>query len=330
MTCYKPLKGFKSRQASSTGGYQITFDKRKALAGSIKMTVPCGQCIGCRLDRSREWAIRCVHEASLYEENCFITLTYNPEHLPEDQNLNKSHFQKFIKRLRKKYPNKKIRYYHAGEYGEKCQECGENRFNCECTTFIKGIGRPHYHAIIFNLNFADKKYFKEVNKQILYTSKTLDKIWGKGFTSIGTVTFESAAYVARYIMKKVNGANANEHYTINVNQETGEIQDPDGIIKTVQAEYTTMSRRPGIAKGWYDKYKDDIYPSDSVVIAGKQLKPPRFYQKIYQQEEPKQFLILKKKRRVSLEKIKKDTTPERLAVREHCKLVQLKQLKRTL
>lgn len=310
MPCYKPLQGYKSQIKSATGGYQITFVKSQGLAGgSFKMSVPCGQCIGCRLDRSREWAIRCVHEASLYEHNSFITLTYNEENLPTDNSLHKTHFQKFMKRLRKKYPNKKIRYYHCGEYGEL------NR-------------RPHYHAIIFNLEFQDKKYFKEVNKQILYTSDILDEVWQhQGFTTIGNVTFESAAYVARYIMKKINGEQADEHYKdIKIDPRTGEIL----TIVQLQPEYTTMSRRPGIASDWYNKFSSDLFPSDEVILKGKKLKVPRFYQKIYQIEHPEHYEQLKLKRLKGLEKHKKDNTSERLAIRERCQQRKLDQLIRTL
>ena len=151
--------------------------------------VPCGQCIGCRLERSRQWAIRCVHEASLHTDNCFITLTYSPDCLPSDGSLNHDDFQKFFKRLRKHIAPKKIRYYMCGEYGEDLQQPSK-------------LGRPHFHACLFGLDFDDKQLYIVRDDVKLYTSATLEKIWGKGFVTIGDVTFESAAYVARYIAKK--------------------------------------------------------------------------------------------------------------------------------
>ena len=102
MPCYSPLTGYVSREPSKNGKFPIVFDPKKGWIDR-SVTVPCGQCIGCLLERSRQWAMRCSHEASLYDENCFITLTYDDEHLPPDGCLNKEHFQKFMKRLRKRF-----------------------------------------------------------------------------------------------------------------------------------------------------------------------------------------------------------------------------------
>jgi len=267
------------------------------------VTVPCGQCVGCRLERSRQWAMRCMHEAQLHDDNCFITLTYNNENLPEDGSLKIEHFQKFMKRLRKKYTGKTIRFYHCGEYGEK-------------------FFRPHYHAIIFGLEFADKKLFKTQNDIKLFTSETLSKLWPYGFATVGSVTFESAAYCARYVMKKINGKQKKSHYE-RVNQETGEIID-------LKPEYNTMSRNPGIARDWYKQFKDDVYPSDFITLRGKKMKPPKFYDNIYEHELPKEFEKLKKKRMQLMQKHKADNTPERLEVKEKVKKAQLKSLKRPI
>ena len=159
--------------------------------------------------------MRCHHEASLYQDNCFITLTYSDEHLPSDKSLHVDHFQKFMKRLRKRF-GEGVRYYHCGEYGEKYM-------------------RPHYHACLFNFDFPDKKIWKENNGNRLYISESLSELWPFGFVTIGDVTFESAAYVARYIMKKVNGDLAESHYE-RVDWDTGEVYH-------LKPEYTTMSRR---------------------------------------------------------------------------------------
>ena len=128
MPCYSPLRGFKSQE---TGGivFKDSYDAKE------KMAVACGQCLGCRLDRSRTWAMRIVHESSLHEfghGNCFLTLTYRSIeesdsyqskhllHVPHDWSLHKEHVQKFLKRLRGAYPDQKIRYYMCGEYGSIC------------------------------------------------------------------------------------------------------------------------------------------------------------------------------------------------------------------
>jgi len=216
--------------------------------------------------------MRCLHEASLYDDNCFITLTYDDEHLPSDLSLHKKDFQDFMKRLRKNYPDVNIRYYHCGEYGEEKQ-------------------RPHYHACLFNFDFDDKIKWKKQNDFWLYVSETLNKIWGKGYCVIGDVTFDSAAYVARYIEKKLL---------------TSDQEKKDAHYKGRLPEYTTMSRRPGIGRGWYDKYKNDIYPSDFAVIGERKVKPPKFYDNLLKNQNPTEFEILKKSR---IEKIK-ELTPQ--------------------
>ncbi len=182
MPCYHPVTGYRSRVTSKNGKRPLVFSTTEGYP-DLRVEIPCGRCIGCRLEYSRQWAMRCMHEASLYDNNCSITLTYDNENLPNDFSLNKRHFQLFMKSLRKKYAPKKIRFYHCGEYGE------ENY-------------RPHYHAIIFNHNFTDLDVLPSSSNNTLYTSPTLTDIWGKGLTQVGTVTFESAAYVARYITKK--------------------------------------------------------------------------------------------------------------------------------
>lgn len=302
MTCYHPLKGFRARNPSENGKFKIVFDRKMGYT-DLPMTVPCGQCIGCRLERSRQWAIRCHHEAQLHGDNCFLTLTYNNQHLPADGSLDVRVFQLFMKRLRKKY-GAGIRFYHCGEYGEQ-------------------FGRPHYHACIFGFDFPDKKLWKTTDRgDRLYRSESLEELWPFGHSSIGEVNFQSAAYVARYIMKKVNGDRAAEHYT-RVDPETGEVTH-------LKPEYTTMSRRPGIGHGWYEKYKDDVFPHDYVVMRGKKIKPPKYYDKMYEVAYPEDFAKLKSLRKRKAKKHVDDQTPERLEVRETVQLSKLKQLHRSV
>lgn len=303
MPCYHPLSGFRSREVNLSGKRSIVFSANQGYR-DLPVTVPCGQCIGCRLERSRNWAVRCVHESSLYEKNCFLTLTYNDKNLPKNLSLNKSHFQKFLKRLRKKYPNETIRYFHCGEYGEQ-------------------FARPHYHACIFGFDFPDKELFKLVNGNKLYVSQELDKIWGMGFATIGDVTFESAAYVARYITKKVTGKRALEHYNT-IDYQTGE------ILNERTPEYTTMSRRPGIGKGWFEKYAADVFPDDFVLSRGKKIKTPKYYNSLYEFENPERYEKIKNRRLRAAALQASNNTRERLDAREEIQLTKLKQLKRTL
>lgn len=258
MPCYHPLIGRMTRAGAPL--------KIMGSANSVQrlrldeITIPCGQCTGCRLERSRQWAIRCVHEASMHEKNCFVTLTYADQHLPTDGSLKKKHFQNFMKKLRKALAPQRIRFYHCGEYGE--------RFN-----------RPHYHALLFGVDFPDKTLWARNKGNPIYRSPTLEKIWTHGNATIGTVTFESAAYVARYIMKKVTGPDAQNHY----GQRT--------------PEYTTMSRRPGIGANWLSKFKDEVYPQDRVYMRGRLMKPPRAYDVAHDLHHPEHMEQVRQQRR---------------------------------
>lgn len=274
----------------------------------MPVTVPCGQCIGCRLERSRQWAIRCTHEVSLHEKNCFITLTYAPEYLPKGGTLVKKHFQDFMKRLRF-FNGSGIRYFHCGEYGEKTQ-------------------RPHYHALLFNFDFSDKildpldrrpEFLRQQNPT--YISAHLSDLWPFGRSNIGTATFESAAYVARYITKKVTGKNAIDHYN-EIDYNTGE------ILNEKIPEYITMSRRPGIGHNWFKQYTSDVFPGDYVVLRGKKMKPPKYYDTQYEILDPRHFKKIKQNRLASAEKHCNNNTSDRLLVREEIQYEKFKLLKR--
>ncbi len=294
MPCYSPLRGFKGR------GGAFVFQRREAIL-PVPFSVPCGQCIGCRLERSRQWAVRCMHEAQLHEDNSFITLTYSPEKMPDGGTLVLHHFQDFMKRLRSRLSPRKIRFFHCGEYGEK-------------------LGRPHYHACIFGYGFPDRKHFKDVNDQALFVSAFLSSVWGFGFCTLGSLTFESAAYVARYCCKKVTGDLAHDHYW-RVNEDTGECFQ-------VEPEYATMSRRPGIGSGWFEKFGSEVYPSDEVIVGGRRCKPPRFYDSLYEVESPADYEAVKRKRMVAARAHAEDQTDSRLLVRERVKRAQVSMLKR--
>ncbi len=321
MPCYRPIDAWRSKECGASGKRKITFDSRRS-DNSPKLQLPCGQCVGCRLERSRQWAMRCVHEASLYENNCFITLTYNDEHLPADGSLNKKHFQDFMKRLRRRFCENPIRYYHCGEYGEVCKFCSLSRPVCRCDVFVARPGRPHYHACLFNFDFVDKKLFKVVDGQRLFTSEILGTVWPFGFSTVGSVTFESAAYVARYIMKKVNGDRARDHYFSEPNE--------DGEVFELLPEYTTMSRRPGLGTGWLNLFGGDVFPDDVVVMRGRKMKPPRFYDSIYEIDEPEDYARLKALRMKEALRRSADNTEERLVERHTVKLAQVSGLKRGL
>lgn len=303
MPCYKPLTGWYGRDLTSNGKFPIVFDPGKASDPTDPQDIPCGQCVGCRINRSKQWALRCMHEASLYRDNCFVTLTFEDDYLKTRENpwsLDVKDTQLFMKRLRKRFGSG-IRFYLCGEYGEH-------------------KGRPHYHVCLFNFDFPDKSLYKIVNGNRLYTSEILHELWPFGHCVIGDVTMESAGYVARYVMKKVNGDAAKDYY-IWADFETGEIHP-------LKPEFTTMSRRPGIGKGWLDKFKTDIYPSDFVTVKGKKYMPPKYYDKILEAEFPMEMLSIKADRENKVLDRLDDLTPERLSVREKLQLRRADQLVR--
>jgi hypothetical protein len=252
----------------------------------------------------------------MHKENCFITLTFSPEALAARENpysIDLRDFQLFMKRLRKKFGNN-IRFFHVGEYGEK------NR-------------RPHYHALLFGLNFDDKELLHKSGGISLYTSKTLQELWPYGFSTIGDVTFESAAYCARYCLKKINGDKKEEHYNY-ICPETGE------IIK-ITPEYATMSRgnnypahdprhTRGLGYSWFKKYQKDVFPHDYVVIRDKlKLSPPNYYLDLLNEEERGE--VKQKRIKNSGPLIDKyDENMDRLWVQEECKKRALEQLLRKL
>jgi hypothetical protein len=304
MPCYKPLTGYRSKFVNpKTGKRAVVFSPNDGYT-DMQVTVPCGRCIGCRLEYSRQWAVRCMHEAQCHETNSFITLTYAPEHLPGDHSIHKEEMQKFFKRLRKEI-GIRIRYFACGEYGGK-------------------KNRPHYHAIIFGYDFPDKYLHTKTKRgDLLYRSSTLEKVWTKGHSLIGNVTFESAAYVARYVTKKFKGdeEEAAEYYKI-VDPETGEIHQ-------LEPEFCLMSRRPGLGKEWLEKYKGDT-DKDFITVRGKKMKLPKYYDSQLEMEDELAMMERKGKRRAQAKKNAHDNTDARLKVKETVKLAQIGTLTRDL
>lgn len=246
-------------------------------------TIPCGKCVGCRLDYSRQWANRIVLESKCYEKNknWFITLTYNDENVPISNyvdtetgdiihglTLYKRDLQLFMKRLRKNYSKSLIRFYACGEYGSQGK-------------------RPHYHLCLFNFTFETEELKKHsINNQgdPIFTHEKIEEIWGKGFITIAPLNWETAAYTARYVMKKQYGKLAEDYYT-----SQGKIP-----------EFVQMSLHPGIGRPYYDKFKEKIYELDEVTIPRKsgaiKSKPPEYFDKLLEAENPDLMEKVKRKR----------------------------------
>ena len=235
-------------------------------------------------------------------DSSFLTLTYDDHNLPEDGSLDPNDHTEFVNKLRTRLWRKKgkpnFRYYMCGEYGEQLQ-------------------RPHFHYLIFGYDFPDKYHFKTFRGQKYYRSPELEKIWTYGHALIGHVTVESAAYTARYVMKKQTGDQAAQHY---VNE--------DGVV--LHPEFSRMSLKPGIGSEWFAKYGvSDVYDSgDFIVINGKRYSTPRYYDKLLEKLDVEKLFDVKSDRMRSAAASASNNTPERLLVREEVQTLRSNKLKR--
>ena len=338
MTCYHPIKAWEVFGEKTSKGKKLIVFTYNPKKDCHQITLPCAQCDGCRLERSRQWAVRCMHEASLYENNCFITLTFNDENLPANRSLDVKTYQDFMKRLRERFVPKcpydkcdplddpdqywlrkkwlekhRIRLFYCGEYGEK-------------------YGRPHYHALLFNFDFPDKYYWRRTKEgHHVWRSPELERLWGMGNCEIGSVTFESAAYCARYIMDKLTVSKASPPDAVKRFLDKYEYYDTQtGEVFLRPQEFCHMSRDGGIGKNWIKKYMSDVYPGDFVVINNKKIRPPKFYDSQYEIAYPSDFDEVKYKRYLDGLKNQENNTPERLAIREQVQAARIANLKRNL
>lgn len=237
-------------------GKTIAWSQKKASREYAFFQLPCSKCLECRLEYARQWAVRCVHEADMYEKNSFITLTYSDEKLRSSK-LQYSDFQNFAKRLRDEIgyePENRIGYFVTGEYGEQTK-------------------RPHWHAIIFNWRPTDltKKYTSELGHEV-YESANLTRLWGNGIAELGSVTFESAGYCARYATKKLVHGYDQDH-------------DYQPISK--------KSSRQAIGKKFLEAYWQDIFNYGEVILRTKDgivaTTIPRYYEKWLLKHKPEEY-----------------------------------------
>ena len=260
------------------------------------LQLPCGRCHGCRLERARQWSVRCIHESKLWSRNCFVTLTYNDDCLPEGGSLRYLDFQRFMRRLRRSSPG--VRFFMCGEYGEQ-------------------LSRPHYHACLFNYRPDDLVCFSK--SENTYTSASLLKLWGLGHVLVGDVSFQSAGYVARYSLKKVNGDLAAAHYR-RVDPDTGEVFD-------LVPEFAHMSLKPGIGASWFDRFYGD-FRRGTVVVDGFEGKAPSYYDKLLKRREALCFEDVKIDREFKAYPQREHGLPDRLRDRLTVSLAKTSQLKR--
>lgn len=255
--------------------------------------IPCGKCIGCRLEYSRQWANRGYLEAKSWENNYFVTITYDDENIEipefmEDEDgityvngecpeewtgtLVPKEFTQFIKNVRqimkREYNEDGIRFMACGEYGSETE-------------------RPHYHIIFFNLNLPTETFYNPriINNEVYYQNTVIERAWNKGISNISTASWNTIAYTARYITKKVNGKMAKGYY------------ESKGKVK----EFFRVSRMPGIGEGYYKTHKWEIYERDEIIIKNKagtvSSKPPKFYDKLFEKDHPEEWEKIKRKRK---------------------------------
>lgn len=288
MACFEPVRGF--IVAGPDGRRRVCF-RGVPPPGAKSISVPCGYCIGCVLESARQWAVRILHEAKTHEDNSFITLTFDEANLPPDGSLSVKTAQKFLKRLRKRIaevacecsttkcgrvscPSRKIRFFLAGEYGEK-------------------LGRPHYHAIVFGWSFPDKVYFKGTGELSLFTSPLLSQSWGFGFASVGQVSFDSALYVANYATKKIRTNREEDARRLNGRAPEFRIMSRGGRAKG----------EGGIGHAWITKWAGDVYPSDEVIVRGVSTRPPRYYDQVVGRRDPEGLARVKARRESTAERL---------------------------
>lgn len=279
MSCYHPILAYKSKTVNpETGKCKIVFNTPVSMSHWEPVQLPCGQCIGCRMDYSRQWANRCMLELQDHDSAYFCTFTYDNDHVPVSYypdpetgeacpslTLCKRDFQLLMKRIRKHFPDDHIRFFAAGEYGGQTL-------------------RPHYHAILFGLHLDDLVPYKTVREggtlYTYYNSPSLQKCWldldGNpiGFVVVGEVTWESCAYTARYVLKKQKGESARVYEQFNI-----------------APEFTLMSRKPGIGRNYYDSHPD-LFQYDFINIStpkgGKKFRPPRYFEKLFEIDFPEE------------------------------------------
>lgn len=234
----------------TSAGWRFVPKRNRVYDDILHKYVSCQQCIGCRLERSRQWAVRSVHEAQFHDENYFLTLTFSDEFLPKNYSLETKTIQTFWRNFRKAHPLMRFKYYAAGEYGEK-------------------YSRPHYHASVFGLELPDlTPSFKSETGFQMYSSSRLDRAWKNGAVYIAPLTFETAAYTARYICKKILGRDAEKHYA-----DLGLMPERAWISK-------------GLGKEWYRTYSDETYRDNYIVARGVPSVPPRTYNRWLKTDDP--------------------------------------------
>lgn len=297
MSCYYPLKGYECGVNPLTGKKNIKVVPYGSdpWPNQEPIMIPCGKCIGCRLDYSKQWANRCLLEMMYHERNCFVTLTYDDFHVPharytdsdsgclvDNLTLRSRDLQLFVKRLRKYFSPDSIRYFGCGEYGDDTY-------------------RPHYHIVLFGIDFDDKEFYKKSTTGFdIFTSPALTRLWSSpcfgcegshtpvtptGIATVQECTYETCAYTARYVMKKLKGAESDFYKEMHI-----------------EPPFVRMSRRPGLGRQYYDDHPD-LYNRSSIHVStldgGKSFQPPKYFDKLLEVDDPELYEVTKYVRKFS-------------------------------
>lgn len=307
MPCFDPMQALFSVLPS--GKKEIRFSNvlaelfQKGVKPSVSdsLMIPCGRCIGCRVERKRQWGVRMIHEAKMHEGNSFVTLTFDNESLVKEcrlceggYSLDRKHMQDFFKRLRRRLDGVQIRNFYCGEYGGKTH-------------------RPHYHALIFGYDFPDRKLWKRLDKHNYFISEFLREVWPFGHSVIGGVDFDSASYCAGYCTKKITGEKADSYYLGRV------------------PEFGQPSTKPGLGYKWLEEFGEtDCFLFDEVVVNGRKCKPPRYYDKLLEKWDPSRFDATKDARVLKAQSKEADNSFDRLLVKQKCMEAHMARLVRRL
>ena len=304
MPCTNLREAWRSDTPNESGKRPLKFI-RKGESREDTVLVPCGKCLGCRLDKAQDWAIRCSHEIQMYEDrglpSSFLTLTYNEEHLPNPPSINRNDPKRFIHNLRQHVTRETgttksgIRFFGCGEYGEQ-------------------LSRPHYHMLMFGYQFPDiEVHTRNQNDQPIYTSATMDRLWGKGYCTTANASYQTAHYVARYITKKINGEEATNHYT-RTDMQTGQLYE-------LEPEFNFSSRMPGLGYDWLQKYKKQLH-NGYVIVDGKKKPIPDYYLRKLAESELEEYSdyelyeLIYQKRIQNIDTFDPELSGDRLRVKE--------------
>lgn len=249
MSCYHPMPAVRFKVDGHDD--QIRFVDRWRAAeyeknGAEVLSLPCGRCIGCRLDQARAWSTRAQAEQKCWPESWFVTCTYDDENLTFGAGvptLVPKEAQDFLKRLRFHFSERgvqPVRTLYCGEYGSR--------------SF-----RPHFHFLLFNLPLDDLTYYSRSDLgDVYYNSKTLSDLWQRGFVVVAEVTPQSASYVARYVQKKAE-------------------KEVDYEKIGVEREFLRASRRPGLGWPYFEAHFGEILQNDTVVLSDGIVSRPGAY-----------------------------------------------------